>query len=30
MVAASHAYYREYIDRAEGRVPRKLATTYWD
>ena len=30
MVAASHDYYREYIDRAEGRVPRKIATPYWD
>src|SRR3990167_461879 len=29
-VAASHDYYREYIDRAEGRVPRKIATPYWD
>src|SRR3990167_4008417 len=29
-VAASHAYYREYIDRAEGRVPRTIATPYWD
>ena len=29
-VAASHEYYREYIDRAEGRVPRKIATPYWD
>ena len=29
-VASSHAYYREYIDRAEGREPRKIATPYWD
>jgi len=29
-VAASHDYYCEYIDRAEGRVPRKIATPYWD
>ena len=29
-VAASHEYYREYIDRAEGRVPSKIATPYWD
>jgi len=29
-VAANHDYYREYIDRAEGRVPRKIATPYWD
>ena len=29
-VAASHDYYREYIDRAEGREPRKIATPYWD
>ena len=29
-VAASHDHYREYIDRAEGRVPRKIATPYWD
>lgn len=29
-VAAGHDYYREYIDRAEGRVPRKIATPYWD
>jgi len=29
-VAASHEYYREYIDRAEGRVPRQIATPYWD
>ena len=30
MVAASHDYYREYIDRAEGCPPRKIATPYWD
>ena len=29
-VAASHDYYREYLDRAEGREPRKIATPYWD
>lgn len=29
-VAASHAHYREYIDRAEGRTPRAIAQAYWD
>ena len=29
-VAASPEYYREYIDRAEGRPPRLIATPYWD
>lgn len=29
-VAANHDYRREYIDRAEGRVPRVIATPYWD
>lgn len=23
-------FYREYIDRAEGRVPEKLGVAYWD
>jgi hypothetical protein len=29
-VAASNEYYREYIDRAEGRPPAKIAEPYWD
>lgn len=29
-IAASSEYRREYVDRAEGRVPRKIATPYWD
>jgi hypothetical protein len=29
-VPASHAHYREYIDRAEGRTPRAIAAAYWD
>ena len=29
-IAASHAYYREYLDRAEGRTPSKIAEPYWD
>ena len=29
-VAASDAYYREYIDRAEGRAPSVRGTMYWD
>lgn len=28
-VPASGDFYREYIDRAEGRTPRKLAKPYW-
>jgi len=29
-IAASNDYYREYIDRAEGRTPAKIAQPYWD
>lgn len=29
-IAASNEYYREYIDRAEGRTPTKIAQPYWD
>lgn len=29
-IAAGSDYRREYIDRAEGREPRKIATPYWD
>lgn len=29
-IPASTAYYTEYIDRAEGRKPRKCGTPYWD
>lgn len=29
-IASSNDYYREYIDRAEGRAPSKIATPYWD
>ncbi len=29
-IAASSDYYREYIDRAEGRTPAKVAQPYWD
>ena len=29
-VPASNDHYREYIDRAEGREPRKIAERYWD
>ena len=29
-VASSGDYYREFIDRAEGRVPSKIAEPYWD
>lgn len=29
-VAASSDYYREYVDRAEGRKPAKIAVPYWD
>lgn len=29
-VAASSAHYREFIDRAEGRTPTKIAEAYWD
>lgn len=30
MIAASSAYRREYIARAEGRTPETIATPYWD
>jgi hypothetical protein len=29
-IAAGGDYYVEYIDRAEGREPRKIGTPYWD
>ena len=29
-VPSSIAYYREYVDRAEGRTPAKLGEPYWD
>jgi hypothetical protein len=29
-VMSSHDAYREYIDRAEGREPTKIAEPYWD
>jgi hypothetical protein len=29
-IAASSDYYREYIDRAEGRTPAVIAQPYWD
>jgi len=29
-IPASSAYYREYIDRAEGRTPSAVGTPYWD
>lgn len=29
-VPSAHDYYREYLDRAAGRVPAKLGTPYWD
>jgi hypothetical protein len=29
-VPASNDHYREYIDRAEGRTPAKVAEAYWD
>lgn len=29
-IAASSDYYREYLDRAEGRTPSKIAEPYWD
>jgi hypothetical protein len=29
-IPASNAYYIEYVDRAEGREPRKIGTQYWD
>jgi hypothetical protein len=30
MIPSGHDYYREYIDRAEGREPRVTGTPYWD
>lgn len=29
-IAASSEYWQEYIDRAEGRTPAKIAQPYWD
>lgn len=29
-IAASNDYYQEYIDRAEGKNPGKIAQPYWD
>ena len=29
-IAASNDYWQEYIDRAEGRTPAKIAQPYWD
>ena len=29
-IPAGHDYYREYIDRAEGRTPTVTGTPYWD
>lgn len=29
-ILASSDYYREYIDRAEGRAPRVIGRPYWD
>lgn len=29
-IPAGHDYYREYLDRAEGRTPAMLGTPYWD
>lgn len=29
-IMASGDAYREYVDRAEGRTPRKIAEPYWD
>jgi hypothetical protein len=29
-IASSRDYYAEYIDRAEGRTPRKVGVPYWD
>lgn len=29
-IPSSRDYYREYIDRAEGRTPALIATPYWD
>jgi len=30
MIPAGHDYYREFLDRAEGRAPRVHGTPYWD
>jgi hypothetical protein len=29
-IAASHDHWQEYIDRAEGQTPAKIAQPYWD
>jgi hypothetical protein len=29
-IPAGHDYYREYIDRAEGREPKDIGVPYWD
>ena len=29
-IAAGNDYYREYIDRAEGREPSVIGKPYWD
>lgn len=29
-IASSNDHYQEYIDRANGRVPSKIAQPYWD
>lgn len=29
-IPSSNDYYREYIDRAEGRAPRVIGRPYWD
>ena len=29
-IPASHDHWREYLDRAEGRKPAKIAEQYWD
>ena len=29
-VPASTPHYREYVERAEGKVPTKIAEAYWD
>jgi len=29
-IPASNAHYEEYIDRAAGRIPSKIAEAYWD
>jgi hypothetical protein len=29
-IAASHDYYREYVERSAGRTPAKVAQPYWD